>query len=126
MSHDLVSIFVSAIMPIAIVAIVFINSMNRDNKRTKILIKAIESNNVDAAKLAELLQKPQKTPRELLNRRLLLACRFSFVGIALCLLSFVTQWHNFMPITVPLGILLLAVGLSYLVVYFVTRRQIND
>ena len=101
MAQILVPIFVCVVLPVAIIAIIFGASINSDNKRSKVLIKAIESNcDIDADKLAEALQKPKKTAME-----------------------FQTD-----AVTVPLifGGISLAIGLSYLVVYFVTRKQITE
>lgn len=39
----LVPIFICVVLPVAIVLIVFLAAMNSDNKRAKILIKAIET-----------------------------------------------------------------------------------
>lgn len=133
MTATLVPIFVCVVLPVAIVAITAATKINNDNKRSNVLIKAIESNcGIDADKLAEALQKPKKTAREILNQRLLRGCIFSFIGIALCIVGIVSlcMGTEFAadPVTVPLlfGGASLAVGLSYLVVYFVTRKQIND
>ena len=133
MTATLVPIFVCVVLPVAVVAIIAATKMNNDNKRSKVLIKAIESNcGTDADKLAEALQKPKKTAREILNNRLLLGCIFSFVGLALCIVGIVSLCmgteFSADPVTVPLvfGGASLAVGLSYLVVYLVTRKQIKD
>ena len=127
MTATLVPIFVCVVLPVAVVAIIAATKMNNDNKRSKVLIKAIESNcGIDADKLAEALQKPKKTAR------LLLGCIFSFVGLALCIVGIVSLCmgteFSADPVTVPLvfGGASLAVGLSYLVVYLVTRKQIKD
>ncbi len=129
----LVPIFVCVVLPVAIVAIVFASAMNSDNKRAKVLIKAIESNcGINADKLAEALQKPKKTAREILNIRLLRGCIFSFIGIALCIVGAVSfhMGSEFAsdPVTVPLifGGASIAIGVSYLIVYFVTRKQVKD
>ncbi|WP_289769566.1 hypothetical protein [uncultured Duncaniella sp.] len=121
------------VLPIAIVAIVFAAAINNDNKRSKVLIKAIESNcGINADKLAEALQKPKKSAREILNLRLLRGCIFSFIGLALCIVGIVSLCmgteFSAEHVTVPLvfGGASLAIGLSYLVVYFVTRKQIKD
>ena len=131
MTATLVPIFVCVVLPVAVVAIIAATKMNNDNKRSKVLIKAIESNcGIDADKLAEALQKPKKTAREILNNRLLLGCIFSFVGLALCIVGIVSLCmgteFSADPVTVPLvfGGASLAVGLSYLVVYLVNRKQI--
>ncbi len=125
MAQILVPIFVCVVLPVAIIAIIFGASINSDNKRSQVLIKAIESNcDIDADKLAEALQKPKKTAREILNLRLLRGCIFSLVGIAVCIIGIIAAD----TVTVPLifGGASLAIGLSYLVVYFVTRKQINE
>lgn len=133
MEDILVPIFVCVVLPVAIVAIVFGAAMNKDDKRSKVLIKAIESNSgIDVEKLAESLQKPKKTAREVLDLRLLRGCIFSFVGLALCIVGIVSFCNgtdfSADPVSVPLifGGASLAIGLSYLVVYFVTRKQVKD
>lgn len=128
----LVPIFICVVLPVAIVAIVFAAMSNRDNKRSQVLIKAIESNSgLDAAKLVEALQTPQKTSLELLNLRLLRGCIFSLIGVALCIVGIVSlcMGTEFAAdtVTVPLvfGGASLAIGLSYLIVYLVTRKQVK-
>ena len=132
MSQILVPIFICVVLPIAIVAIVCFTSMNSDNKRAKVLIKAIEANcNIDTDKLADAFKKPQKTPREILNLRLLRGCMFAFIGLALCIIGIVSlctgSEFSSDSVTVPFifGGVSLAIGLSYLVVYFVTRKQVE-
>lgn len=128
----LVPIFICVVLPVAIVAIVFAAMSNRDNKRSQVLIKAIESNSgLDAAKLVDALQTPQKTSLELLNLRLLRGCIFSLIGVALCIVGIVSLCTGTEfaagSVTVPLvfGGASLAIGLSYLIVYFVTRKQVR-
>lgn len=129
----MVPIFVCVVLPVAIVALISARRMNSDNKRAKVLIKAIESNcNIDADKLAEALQKPQKTPRQLLNDRLLRGCIFGFIGLALIVTGIVSYLagtpfsDEAVSVSLMFGGLSLAVGISYLIVYFVTRSQIKD
>lgn len=133
MTAILVPIFICVVLPIGIMAIIVGAEINNDNQRSKVLIKAIESNcGIDADKLAEALQKPKKTAREILNLRLLRGCIFSFIGLALCIVGIVALCmgteFSADPVTVPLifGGASLAIGISYLVVYFVTRNQIKD
>lgn len=133
MEDILVPIFICVVLPVAIVAIVFYTKINNDNKRSKVLIKAIESNcNINADKLAEALQKPRKTEREILNGRLLRGCIFSLIGLALCIIGLVEYLNGVEmgadPATIPLifGSISAAIGVSYLIVYFATRRQIKD
>ena len=128
MTATLVPIFVCVVLPVAVVAIIAATKMNNDNKRSKVLIKAIESNcGIDADKLAEALQKPKKTAREILNNRLLLGCIFSFVGLALCIVGIgslcMGTAFSADPVTVPFvfGGGSLAVGLCFLGVFLVSR-----
>lgn len=129
----LVPIFVCVVLPVAIVGIYYWSQVNAENKRAEILMKAIEANcGPDADKLAEALQKPRKTAREILNLRLLRGCMFTFVGLGLCIVGIVsacmgTEFTSD-PVIVPLvfGGASLAIGLSYMVVYFVTRKQVKD
>lgn len=128
--QDIVSIFICAILPISIVLIIYLAQINNDNKRAKVLIKAIEANNnIDADKLAAAMQRPRKTPREIFNRRLLRGCIFSLTGLMFIISSIVT-WlvggeFNVDGVTVPmtLGGVLIAVGASYLIVCYVNREQ---
>lgn len=128
----LVPIFICVVLPVAIVLIVFLAAMNSDNKRAKVLIKAIEANNnIDTDKLAEALQKPKKSAREILNSRLLRGCMFSLCGLFIAIggiCNFATgSDFNSDPVTVPLlfGAVSLAIGLSYLIVYYLTRKDVD-
>lgn len=133
MTSIIVPIFICVVLPVAIVAIVYAASINSDNQRSKVLIKAIESNcGIDADKLAEALQKPKKTAREILNLRLLRGCIFSFIGLALCIGGIIalSVGLEFTSETVGMQLLFggasLAIGLSYLIVYFVSHKQVKD
>lgn len=133
MDEILVPIFVCAIMPIAIVLIVSIFSNAKEKQKANIIIKAIEANNnIDADKLADSMRKPQKTARQILNSRLLKGCIFSLVGLFICVVGIVNlcTGSNLSadPVTVPLvfGGASIAVGISFLIVYFVTRKQVED
>lgn len=130
MEDILVPIFVCVVLPVAIVLIVFLASMNSDNKRAKVLIKAIESNNgIDADRLAEAFKKPVKTARQILNLRLLRGCIFTFIGLALAIfgiIDFKSYYTVDENIALMLGGISLAIGISYLVVFLVTRRNIDN
>lgn len=132
MITDLVPIFVCVVLPIAIVLIISLARMNSDNRQTQIIIKAIESNkDVDADKLIESLKKPQKTSREILNVRLLRGCMYTLIGIFLAIVGIVNlvtgSEVSADPVTAPFifGGIALAIGISYLIVWQVTRKQID-
>lgn len=131
----LVPIFVCVVLPVSIVLIVFLASMNADNKRSQILLKALEVNpNMNVDTLAEALKKPRRSPQEMLARRLLRGCAFSILGVLLVAYSVIATATGdnvefsddsvFFPCIG--GAILLAFGIGYLVVYFATRKQVND
>ena len=138
MVEILVPIFVVVILPISIVGIIFTAVMNKDNKRSQVLIKAIETNGgIDADKLAEALQrtnahKIKKTARELLNLRLLRGCIFSFIGLVFCIVGIISLYvgscssYTLFTILLLIGGSLFAIGISYLIVYYVTRKQVKE
>ena len=129
MEDVLVPIFCGCILPIAIVLIISMRKKNSDDKRAEILIKAIESGEaVDADKLAEALGKPTRTPIELLNARLLRGCLYTLVGVALVVVYLVWPDYNINSLMslILLSAISTAVGISYLIVYFMTRNQVRD
>lgn len=134
MDEIIIPIFVCVVLPIAIVAIIFYAKINQDNKRTKVLIKAIEANNnIDADKIAAAMSdsKKEQTPQQLLNKRLLRGCMFTLAGLVLVVLSIITYLNEYDfssdPVFMPamFGGLSIAIGLSYLIVYFLTRSQVE-
>lgn len=127
----IVPISVCVILPVAIVLIVSLTKVFTANKQTQIIIKAIEANkDVDTDKLVDALKKPQKTPLEILNGRLQRGSMFSLIGLALIIVGIVNfaTGADFSSdsVTVPMifGGIGLAMGLSYLITYFVTRKQV--
>ncbi|MCM1291967.1 MAG: hypothetical protein NC111_03990 [Bacteroides sp.] len=132
MKEILVPIFICVVLPVAIVLIGALAKMNGENKRAKIIIKAIEANrDVDADKLIESLKKPQKSALETLNGRLLRGCIFSLIGVGLAIVGIVNlicgTAMSSDPVSVPFifGGILLAIGISYLIVWNVSRKQIG-
>ncbi|MDE6811160.1 MAG: hypothetical protein K2J15_02290 [Muribaculaceae bacterium] len=127
MQDILVPIFVCVVLPVSIVLIVFLASINTTNKKAMILIRAIESNNgIDADKLAETLKHRSKTERELLNLRLLRGCIFSLIGISLWIMGGCMEFLLWEEGLVLFGTISLSIGISYLIVYFVSRKHISD
>ena len=133
MTGILVPIFICVVLPVAIVLIVFLYNMNSDNKRAQVLIKAIEANkDIETDKLAEAFSKPRRSPREILNLRLLRRSIFTLCGLGFVIFGLVGLANDFTirmePVMIPMicGASCLAVGISYLIVYFVTRKQLAD
>lgn len=129
MTSILVPIFCGCVLPIAIVLIISMRKKNNDDKRAEILIKAIESGEeVDAEKLADALGKPKHTPLEILNARLLRGCMYTLIGLALAVvyLAWPDYDANVLSSLMFLSAISTAVGIAYLIVYFVTRGQVLD
>ena len=121
---DQMFITVAVLLPALIVWILTRATINKDNKNAEIIIKAIENNSiVDTDKLVKALSKRGKTPRQLLNLRLLRGCIFTFIGIAIAICiaiksSSLPEIHIRYNSILLSGISL-AIGFAYLVVYFV-------
>lgn len=136
MESILVPIFVCVVLPVAIVLIVFLATINSDNKRAQVLIKAIEANNnIDVDRLAALLTKPKRTPEEMRNMRLLRGCMFTLIGLALLIMAVVNLYSADPDVTIasdevwfPMigGGVMMASGISYLIVYVLTGRKPAD
>lgn len=124
----LVPIFVCVVLPVSIVWIIFSTARNSDNKRADVLIKAIENNaNIDADKLAEALNKKPQTPRQLFISRLLRGCIFTFIGVALALWSlYGGLGREAGSLSFILSGLSFALGISYLIVSYVTRKSFKE
>lgn len=123
----LVPIAICVVLPVMIVWIVFRTIMNADNKRAQVLTEAIKSNNgIDADRLAEAMTKKTRTPREILNLRLLRGCIFSLTGLAMMIAPCIFDMFDLFAWPQSIGLILTAIGISYLVVYFVTKRQTEE
>lgn len=122
-------ICICCILPVTIVWLICRRWINNDNRRADVLIEAIKTyNGMDIDHLVETLAKPNKTPAELLNLRLLRGCIFTLVGLALTVVC-VVICLNCGGMTDPAGIFMVlgavsvAIGVSYLITYFVTKKQ---
>lgn len=129
----LIPLGASVILPIIVVWFVFKSIMNRDNRRAEVLLEAIKSNTtVDADRIAQALSKKPRSAREILNLRLLRGSIFTLTGAALALSCAILCENTHMTLMDFPGVLLvagvssLAIGISYLVVYFATRNHLDD
>lgn len=126
----LIPIFICVVLPVSIVFILAWVKKNNEDKRAEIILKAIEANNsVDVDKLTESLRDSRKTEREIRNRRLLNGCIYGLLGLV-GVLTAIFNYANGIPVesdyvTLPLlaGGASMAIGLSFLIVYFVTAGK---
>ena len=112
------------ILPVAIVAIVFKSALASERNRKEIILAALEKNpNLDVEDLVKRMKKSNKLIKEKLIARLERGCACCLMGVAFLLLYF----FEFMGRTdVPLimGPALIAIGIAFLVSYFVGRRML--
>lgn len=130
----LVPIFVCVVLPVSIVLIISLRKWNSDNKRAEILTRAIESGReVDTQRLVESLRDPRNrlyTEKDVLYARLLRGCTCSLIGIALGIalgISYMTGIfldEDLKAFLLIGGLVCLAVGISNLIVYLVTRKDV--
>lgn len=131
-TNDLIPICICCVLPITIVWIVMKTARFRESKRTEVLIKAIESGkDLDANMIANAMAKPakpRKSPREILNIRLTVGSIFTLMGLFIFAIEIAAFRFDERPMVI-LGIpavIILAIGLGFLITYFVTRKQIKD
>lgn len=119
----LVPIGVAVVLPIAIVAIVFRSALASERNRKEIVLAALEKNpNLDVEDLVKRMKKSNKLIKEKLLARLERGCLCCLMGVAFVLLYFFLSVQNeFLIIT---GAALIAIGIAFLISYFVGRRML--
>lgn len=119
----LVSLGVVVALPVLIVSIIFRSVMAADRNRKEIILAALEKNpNLNVEDLVKRMNKSEKLIKEKLLAKLQRGCLCCLMGVALVLLYFFPSVQNeFLIIT---GTALIAIGIAFLVGYFVGRRML--
>ncbi len=120
----LVPIGVAVVLPIAIVAIVFRSALASERNRKEIVLAVLEKNpDIDVEQLMKNLKKSEKLIKEKLLARLERGCLCCLMGVAFMVLYFFlgVQGEDFITVV---GAALIAVGIAFLVSYFVGRRML--
>ena len=119
----LIPIGVAVVLPVAIVAIVFKSALASDRNRKEIILAALEKTpNLDVEDLVKRMKKSNKLIKEKLLARLERGCLCCLMGVAFVLLYFFLSVQNeFLIIT---GAALIAIGIAFLISYFVGRRML--
>ncbi len=137
MTAMLVPIFICCILPLGIVLIIFGTKAYCNKKQSEILIKAID-NGIDTDKLLESLANPKKTPLEILNKRLQRGCVYSMLGVACLILGIIINYSKILPMTavderlvftmifIVFGGIFMAIGISFLITWASTRKQVKN
>ena len=129
---DLVGIVVpvacGCVLPIVVIWLSVREKMNETNKRTQIALAAIEKNpELDLEDLLRKISLKQKLLKETLLRKLLWGCLTSMMGLGLIgfgvFLGIKNMGGDDDPLTsVCFGLMLLAIGIAFLISYFVGRK----
>lgn len=119
----LVSLGVVVALPVLIVSIIFRSVMAADRNRKEIILAALEKNpNLNVEDLVKRMKKSEKLIKEKLLAKLQRGCLCCLMGVAFVLLYFFLSVQNeFLIIT---GVALIAIGIAFLVGYFVGRRML--
>lgn len=120
----LVPIGVAVVLPIAIVAIVFRSALASERNRKEIVFAVLEKNpDIDVEQLMKNLKKSEKLIKEKLLARLERGCLCCLMGVAFMLLYFFLGVQS-EDLIVVVGAALIAIGIAFLVSYFVGRRML--
>ena len=115
----LVPIGVAVVLPIAVVAIVFKSAMASERNRKEIVLAALEKNpDIDVELLMKNLKKSEKLLANLQH-----GCLCCLMGVAFVLLYFFLSVQK--EILIIAGAALIAIGIAFLVSYFVGRRMLE-
>ena len=120
----LVSLGVVVALPVLIVSIIFRSVMAADRNRKEIILAALEKNpDIDVEQLMKNLKKSEKLIKEKLLAKLQRGCLCCLMGVAFMLLYFFLGVQNESFIIV-VGAALIAIGIAFLISYFVGRRML--
>lgn len=122
--ETLIPLGVAVVLPVAIVAIVFKSALASDRNRKEIILAALEKNpNLDVEDLVKRMKKSEKLIKEKLLARLERGCLCCLMGVAFMLLYFFlgVQSEDFITVV---GAALIAIGIAFLISYFVGRRML--
>ncbi len=125
----LVPLGICVALPVLIVWLCTRAVINSENRKADVLVEAIRNNaGVDTDKIAQALGRQRTTPRELLNLRLLRGAVSSLIGVVFIIATIILVSGGYgiaelfgLPLIV--GGVFLAVGIGYLIVYFVSKNQ---
>lgn len=119
----LIPLGVAVVLPITIVAIVFKSVLASERNRKEIILAALEKNpNLNVEDLVKSMKKSEKLIKEKLLAKLQHGCLCCLMGVALVLLYFFPSVQN--EFLIIAGTVLIAIGIAFLVGYFVGRRML--
>lgn len=134
MEDILIPIGICVVLPVMIVWLINRTRQNETNRKTEIMLKAIESGatiNADFFRVQQE-QKGPRTIKERLLRRLTGGCVFTLMGVAFAVIglvnrSMMTDIHmSNDAFTMPciLGGIFFSIGVALLIVFFVGKKML--
>ena len=134
MEEILIPIGICVVLPVMIVWLINRTRQNETNRKTEIMLKAIESGatiNADFFRVQQE-QKGPRTIKERLLRRLTGGCVFTLMGVAFAVIglvnrSMMTDIHmSNDAFTIPciLGGIFFSIGVALLIVFFVGKKML--
>ncbi|MBR4594831.1 MAG: hypothetical protein IKS24_08060 [Bacteroidaceae bacterium] len=129
MADSIFIIGICVVLPIVVVLLNTLKSRNETNKKTEIMLKAIESGATIDTDLFKDQLTPAKTIKEKLLSRLTAACIVSAIGLSVCITTLILSYLGGVPTWViqyfiVIDGIILAVGIALFVVYFVGKRML--
>ena len=125
----LIPIGICVVLPIVVVLLNTLKARNETNKKTEIMLKAIESGATIDTDLFKTQPAPTKTIKEKLLSRLTAACIVSAIGLSVCITTLILSYIGGVPtqdiqVFIFIGGIILAVGIALFIVYFVGKRML--
>jgi len=129
MNDLLIPIGICVVLPIVVVWLNTRKAQNETNKKTEIMLKAIESGATIDTNLFKTQLTPAKTIKEKLLARLTAACIVSAIGLSVCITTLILSYIGGVLTQViqgfiVIGGIILAVGIALFIVYFVGKRML--
>ena len=129
MTSELLLFGICVVLPIVVVLLNTLKARNETNKKTEIMLKAIESGATIDTDLFKTQLTPAKTIKEKLLSKLTAACIISAIGLSVCITTLILAFMGGVASTViytltPIGGIILAVGIALFVAYFVGKRML--
>ena len=127
MTSIIVPIGICVVLPVMLVWLVTRVRRNEIEKKTEVMLKAIESGATIDSDLFKEAPKKRKSTKERLLNRLICGCAASIIGAALtaiCIIPWMTlEDDTFAPLLIFGGISL-AVGIALFIGFFVGRKML--
>ena len=126
----LIPIVCGGVLPIMVVWFIIRHRMNETNKRTEIVLAAIEKNpEMDIEEFLKKIEPKQKLLKEKLLTKLLWGFLTSFIGLGLILFGIYLNTNNIGGTEDPLtaicfGFILMVIGIAFFIYYAMGKRML--